>query len=154
MNDKIADVNKSCKMIVPILIGLLRSLGRISGIPNKSILSLIYHDNHLQEYTTKNHNNNKSNINNGMPKSSSVQSGSSFVTNSTTTSSSIKPNSYLSSSLNLADFLNPLLGFNETTATTSSNASFSFNPNLETYFMHTIGSSYYYNNNNGSTNNN
>ena len=54
----------------------------------------------------------------------------------------------------MAHPLNPLLGFNETTATTSSNASFSFNPNLETYFMHTIGSSYYYNNNNGSTNKN
>jgi len=167
MNDKIADVNKSCKMIVPILIGLFRSIGRISGIPNISILSLIYHDNHLNEYITEKFtskmdpqqqvNSNVSSKSNG---SISKSSSGSFGTSSNI--SGLNKNC-LSSNLNLADFLNPLLGYNELalislTSNSSSGgsgggnggASFSFNPNLESYFMHTIGSSYYYN---GSNNN-
>jgi len=61
------------------------------------------------------------------------------------------------SNLNLADFLNPLLGYGELSitafASTSSNSSlssssFAFNSNLEMYFTYTIGSSFY----NGSAN--
>lgn len=58
----------------------------------------------------------------------------------------------MSSSLNLSDFLNPLLGYAElsiSSLTSKSSASllgssaFALNPNLEAYFTHTIGSSYY-----------
>ena len=166
MNDKIADVNKSCKMIVPILIGLFRSIGRISGIPNISILSLIYHDNHLNEYITEKftskmdsqqHQQVNSNVSSKSNGSISKSSSGSFGTSSNI--SGLNKNC-LSSNLNLADFLNPLLGYNELaliplTSNSSGGggnggASFSFNPNLESYFMHTIGSSYYYN---GSNNN-
>lgn len=57
-----------------------------------------------------------------------------------------------STNLALSDFLNPLLGYGElsiTSLTTSSSnslhlsSSFCLNPNLDAYFMHTIGSSYY-----------
>lgn len=60
-----------------------------------------------------------------------------------------------SSNLNLADFLNPLLGYSElsispltSTSSYSSLSSFAFNPNLDAYFTYTIGSSFY----NGSAN--
>lgn len=51
----------------------------------------------------------------------------------------------LVSNLSLADFLNPILGYNEPLNLNNINSSTSFalNPNLETYFMHTIGSSFY-----------
>ena len=52
----------------------------------------------------------------------------------------------LASNLNLADFLNPILGYNESlnlNSLNSSASSFALNPNLEAYFMHTIGSSFY-----------
>ena len=56
----------------------------------------------------------------------------------------------LSSNLNLADYLNPLLGYTESSLAPSKsscanlmNSSFQSNPNLEAYFTNTIGSSYY-----------
>ena len=56
----------------------------------------------------------------------------------------------LSSNLNLADYLNPLLGYTESSLAPSKsscshviNSSFQLNPNLEAYFANTIGSSYY-----------
>jgi hypothetical protein len=47
------DSAKACRVLVPVLIGMLRSIGRISGIENTSILSLIYHCNHLNDYIDK-----------------------------------------------------------------------------------------------------
>jgi hypothetical protein len=149
------DANKASRILIPLLLGLLRSLGRISGIPNTSILTLIFHNNHLNDYIKSK---------NGSSSHSSLSSNSSInicKSNSATFSQTqfqLQLNKNIqSSNLNLADFLNPVLGYSELsiTALTSkssnssqSSSSFAFNPNLEAYFMSTIGSSFY----NGSSN--
>jgi hypothetical protein len=150
------DANKASRILIPLLLGLLRSLGRISGIPNTSILTLIFHNNHLNDYIKSK---------NGSVSSSSSLSSTSSInickSNSATFSQTqfqLQLNKNIqSSNLNLADFLNPVLGYSELsiTALTSkssnssqSSSSFAFNPNLEAYFMSTIGSSFY----NGSSN--
>lgn len=48
------DAAKACRVLVPVLIGLLRSIGRISALENTSLLSLIYHANHLNAYIQQN----------------------------------------------------------------------------------------------------
>ena len=159
----------------------MRSIGRVSGIQNTSILSLIFHDNHLNEYINVKINNNKSKQflvnspsssslttlkNSTISKSASISSNlanqqqqqpqqsssSSVATLTQLHSSSQLSKSFQASNLNLADFLNPLLGYSELsitdlTSTTSysslTSSSFAFNANLEVYFTHTIGSSFY-----------
>jgi len=166
MNDKVADVNKTCRVIVPIMIGVLRSLGRVSGIPNVSILSLIYHDNHLKDYICEKTDQLKpsktidslatsiSPTPNTQAPSLTIPRGSIPISNSKSSGMSKSSSTHsamnmnkncLFSSLNLADFLNPILGYNELAMSSSSllASSFALNPNLEVYFTHTIGSSYY-----------
>ncbi len=125
------DAAKACRILVPILIGLLRSIGRISGLENTSLLSLIYHANHLNEYIqqTKNSPNDEDTIK--------------LSSDSTTSKWQC-----LSSSLSLSDFLNPVLGYQELSLTSSRRAtlcpsSLALNANLEGHFTHSIGSSYY-----------
>ena len=112
--------------------GLLRSIGRVSGIQNTSILSLIFHDNHLNEYINVKINNNKSKQflvnspsssslttlkNSTISKSASISSNlanqqqqqqsssSSVATLTQLHSSSQLSKSFQASNLNLADFL-------------------------------------------------
>jgi hypothetical protein len=146
------DANKASRILIPLLLGLLRSFGRISGIPNTSILTLIFHNNHLNEYIKS------KNSSSSLSSTSTINiSKSNSATFSQTQFQSQLNKNIQSSNLNLADFLNPVLGYSELsiTALTSkssnssqSSSSFAFNPNLEAYFMSTIGSSFY----NGSSN--
>ncbi len=127
------DAAKACRILVPILIGLLRSIGRISGLENTSLLSLIYHANHLNEYIQQTTENPKV-IAHTQPQK---------TPNDPTTSNWLR----LSSSLSLSDFLNPILGYQELSLSTSRASlcpsSLALNANLETHFTHSIGSSYY-----------
>lgn len=151
------DSNKASRVLVPILIGVLRSIGRISGIENTSILTLIFHDNHLNEYINEKAEKIKSSRTNdsiaSTISSNSTPRGSIPKSVSSNNQFQLQLNkNFQSSNLNLADFLNPILGYSELTitaltSTTSysslSSSSFALNPNLELYFTNTIGSSYY-----------
>ncbi|CAF0782495.1 unnamed protein product [Brachionus calyciflorus] len=141
------DSNKACRVLVPILIGILRSIGRVSGIENTSILSLIFHDSHLDKYLNEKTLKFKSSKTNDSI--SSNGSNSFALTNQF--NYQINKN-FQSINLNLADYLNPILGNTELNiADTKQNSSFSsllssslaLNNNLEQYFAYTIGSSFY-----------
>lgn len=134
------DANKACHVLVPILFGMLRSFGRVSGINGTSILSLIFHDYHLKQYINNKKNNSKGN------KTEILESLNNSRFNL------VYEKIFQSSSLNLADYLNPILGnieigFNQVIKknenTDSTASSFVLNPNLEQYFKYTIGSSFY-----------
>jgi hypothetical protein len=95
----------------------------------------------------------KSNTSQKLPNSSSNQFSLGMSKSSSSASNQYQLNSTkncLSSNLNLADYLNPLLGYTESSLAPSKsscahviNSSFQLNPNLEAYFTNTIGSSYY-----------
>lgn len=129
---------------------------------NTSILSLIYHDGELSPpMTTPSSSGSKSTRNNtsGIKNSSTNDSIASNGSSSTTSlASNIQFQQKLmkslpqSTNLSLSDFLNPILGYSElaiTSLTTASSfsslslSSFAQNPNLESYFTHTLGSSFY-----------
>lgn len=140
------DANKACHVIVPILFGMLRSFGRVSGIDDTSILTLIFHDYHLKKYI----NDKKAKL-----KSSNTSDSISSSATSSSTNSQFQiqlEKNFQSTVLNLADYLNPILGDAELNAnqviktmnhSAPISSSFALNSNLEQYFKHTIGSSFY-----------
>lgn len=140
------DANKACNVIVPILFGMLRSFGRISGIDNVSILSLIFHD------YRQNHSINEKKTNLKLS-----ETNDSISSNVSDTSAKSKfhiqlEKNFQSTILNLADYLNPFLGHTELDInqliknidnSTLNASSFALNSNLEQYFKYTVGSSFY-----------
>lgn len=140
------DANKACNVIVPILFGMLRSFGRISGIDDISILSLIFHD------FPKNDSINDKKINLKLS-----ETNDSISLNDSENSVKSKfhiqlEKNFQSTILNLADYLNPFLGNTELNInqhikninnSTLIASSFALNSNLEQYFKFTVGSSFY-----------
>ncbi len=148
------DAQKACLILVPILLGLLRSTGRISGILHRSILSLIFNDNGNMSNprSSKTTSTENTTIKTSESSSSINQSKLKFMPNSNSRFQLQLTKNCQTSNLNLVDFLNPLLQYNELsiTALTStssysslSSSSFTLNPYLETYFAFTMGSSFY-----------
>jgi hypothetical protein len=155
------DANKACRLLVPVLIGVLRSFGRVSGLEGTSILTLIFHDNYLAKFVQAS----SSTTTAGCSQMKSSPTNDSIASSNSATVAAVNSQfqqkltsrSPQSTSLNLSDFLNPYLGYGElpvtalstttaTSTTSSSNLSHSVfcqNPNLEAYFAHTIGSSFY-----------
>ena len=123
---------------------------RLTGSGSSSILSLIYHDNHLNDHIKETNRLKSSRTTDSISSNASTptlapsHSNNRFQQN--LNSNTICSNLYLS------DFLNPILGYSElsissltsnSSSSSSSSSSLPKNPNLEAHFTYTIGSSFY-----------